>query len=146
MARPHGENVLTPPACASARVWSRSWKSFRWPTVCVLCAFAETVIVVFDATIPFEKQDPSQSSISPSVKVARWCWPSTNGDLIEDRQAVLADLREKTERLLPQIRGIRAVTVSGQTGDGLDRLMQAVVETDKVWNKRIFDGQAQSLA
>ncbi len=27
--------------------------------------------------------------------------------------------------------------ISGQTGDGLDRLMQAIIDTDKVWNRRI---------
>ena len=32
-------------------------------------------------------------------------------DLVEDPQAVLAELREKTERLLPQARGIRAVPI-----------------------------------
>jgi GTPase len=58
-------------------------------------------------------------------------------DMIDDRQAVLADLREKTERLLPQARGIRAITIAGQTGEGLERLMQAVIDTDKVWNRRI---------
>ncbi|MCB1444459.1 MAG: ribosome biogenesis GTPase Der [Rhizobiaceae bacterium] len=98
--------------------------------------FAETVIIVFDATIPFEKQD--LHIVDFVVREGRAAVLAFNKwDLIEDRQAVLADLREKTERLLPQVRGIRAVTVSGQTGDGLDRLMQAVVETDKVWNKRI---------
>ena len=98
--------------------------------------FAETVIIVFDATIPFEKQD--LHIVDFVVKEGRAAVLAFNKwDLIEDRQAVLAELREKTERLLPQVRGIRAVTVSGQTGEGLDRLMQAVVETDKVWNKRI---------
>ena len=98
--------------------------------------FAETVIIVFDATIPFEKQDlhivdfVAREGRAAVLAFNKW-------DLIEDRQAVLADLREKTERLLPQVRGIRAVTVSGQTGEGLDRLMQAVVDTDKIWNKRI---------
>src|SRR4029078_12989779 len=58
-------------------------------------------------------------------------------DLVEDPQAVLADLREKTERLLPQARGIRAVPISGQTGYGLDKLMQSIIDTDKVWNRRI---------
>jgi len=58
-------------------------------------------------------------------------------DLVEDPQAYLADLREKTERLLPQARGIRAVPISGQTGYGLDRLMQSIIDTDKVWNRRI---------
>ena len=51
--------------------------------------------------------------------------------------ADLADLREKTERLLPQARGIRAVPMSGQTGYGLEKLMQNIIDTDKVWNKRI---------
>ena len=98
--------------------------------------FAETVIIVFDATIPFEKQD--LHIVDFVVREGRAAVLAFNKwDLIEDRQAVLADLREKTERLLPQVRGIRAVTVSGQTGEGLDRLMQAVVDTDKVWNKRI---------
>jgi GTP-binding protein len=98
--------------------------------------FAETVIIVFDATIPFEKQD--LHIVDFVIKEGRAAVLAFNKwDLIEDRQAVLADLREKTDRLLPQARGIRAITVSGQTGDGLDRLMQAVVDTDKIWNKRI---------
>ena len=98
--------------------------------------FAETVIIVFDATIPFEKQD--LHIVDFVVREGRAAVLAFNKwDLIEDRQKVLADLREKTERLLPQVRGIRAVTVSGETGDGLDRLMQAVVDTDKVWNKRV---------
>jgi GTP-binding protein len=98
--------------------------------------FAETVVIVFDATIPFEKQD--LHIVDFVIKEGRAAVLAFNKwDLIEDRQAVLADLREKTERLLPQARGIRAITVSGQTGDGLDRLMQAIVDTDKIWNKRI---------
>jgi len=98
--------------------------------------FAETVIVVFDATIPFEKQD--LHIVDFVVREGRACVLAFNKwDLIEDRQKVLADLREKTDRLLPQVRGIRAVTVSGETGEGLDRLMQAVIEADKIWNKRI---------
>ncbi|TCL74674.1 ribosome biogenesis GTPase Der [Rhizobium sp. BK251] len=98
--------------------------------------FAETVVIVFDATIPFEKQD--LHIVDLVLREGRAAVLAFNKwDLIEDRQAVLADLREKTDRLLPQARGIRAVPISGQTGDGLDRLMQAIVDTDRVWNKRI---------
>ncbi|MBL0372097.1 ribosome biogenesis GTPase Der [Rhizobium sp. KVB221] len=98
--------------------------------------FAETVIVVFDATIPFEKQD--LHIVDFAVREGRAVVLAFNKwDLIEDRQKLLADLREKTDRLLPQIRGVRAVTVSGETGEGLDRLMAAVEETDKIWNKRV---------
>ncbi len=98
--------------------------------------FAEAVVILFDATIPFEKQDLHivdfvlREGRAAVLAFNKW-------DMIEDRQALLTDLREKTERLLPQARGIRAITISGQTGDGLDKLMQAVIETDRVWNRRI---------
>ncbi|TNM62911.1 ribosome biogenesis GTPase Der [Aliirhizobium smilacinae] len=98
--------------------------------------FAETVVIVFDATIPFEKQDLQLADLvlregrAAVLAFNKW-------DLIEDQQAVLTDLREKTERLLPQARGLRAVPISGETGYGLDKLMQEIIATDKVWNKRI---------
>ncbi len=98
--------------------------------------FAETVVIMFDATIPFEKQDLQivdfvlREGRAAVLAFNKW-------DLIDDPQAVLAELREKTDRLLPQARGIRAVPVSGQTGRGLDKLMQAVIETDRTWNRRI---------
>ena len=98
--------------------------------------FAETVVIVFDATIPFEKQD--LQIVDLVLREGRAAVLAFNKwDMIEDRQAVLADLREKTDRLLPQARGIRAVPISGQTGWGLDKLMQAIIDTDKIWNKRI---------
>ena len=98
--------------------------------------FAETVVIVFDATIPFEKQD--LQIVDLVLREGRAAVLAFNKwDLVEDPQAVLADLREKTDRLLPQARGIRAVPISGQTGYGLDKLMQNIVDTDRVWNKRI---------
>ncbi len=98
--------------------------------------FAETVVIVFDATIPFEKQD--LHIVDLVLREGRAAVLAFNKwDLVEHPQAVLADLREKTDRLLPQARGIRAVPISGQTGYGLDKLMQSIVDTDRVWNKRI---------
>ncbi|MBP2548794.1 GTP-binding protein [Neorhizobium galegae] len=98
--------------------------------------FAETVVIVFDATIPFEKQD--LQIVDLVLREGRAAVLAFNKwDLVEDPQALLAELREKTERLLPQARGIRAVPISGQTGYGLDKLMQNIIDTDMVWNKRI---------
>lgn len=98
--------------------------------------FAEVVIVVLDAAIPFEKQDLQIADLvlreGRALVLAFNKW-----DAIEERQETLAKLREMTERLLPQARGIRAVPVAGKTGEGLDKLMQAVVDTHKVWNIRI---------
>jgi GTP-binding protein len=102
--------------------------------------FAEVVIIVLDATIPFEKQDLQLADLivregrAPVIAFSKW-------DLIEDRQQTLAELREKTERLLPQVRGIQAVPVSAETGRGLDKLMDAVIRTHQVWNRRISTGK-----
>ncbi|MDQ6436049.1 ribosome biogenesis GTPase Der [Mesorhizobium sp. LHD-90] len=102
--------------------------------------FAEVVIVVFDATIPFEKQDLQIADLiiregrAPVIAFNKW-------DLIDTPQATLAELREKTERLLPQARGLRAVPISAETGRGLDRLMEEVVETHRVWNRRVSTGR-----
>ena len=102
--------------------------------------FAEIVIIVLDATIPFEKQDLQIADLiiregrAPVIAFNKW-------DLIDNPQELLAELREKTERLLPQVRGIQAVTVSAETGRGLDKLMDAVIKTHKVWNSRVSTGK-----
>jgi len=98
--------------------------------------FAEVVVIVLDAAVPFEKQDLQIADLvvregrAPVIVFNKW-------DLVDNRQEALTDLREKTERLLPQARGVRAVPVSGLTGTGLDRMMQAVVDTHRTWNRRI---------
>ena len=102
--------------------------------------FAEVVIIVLDATIPFEKQDLQIADLiaregrAPVIAFNKW-------DLIDNPQELLAELREKTERLLPQVRGVQAVPVSGETGRGLDRLMQSVMKTHEVWNTRVSTGR-----
>jgi GTPase len=102
--------------------------------------FAEVVVIVFDSQIPFEKQDLQLVDLivregrAPVIAFNKW-------DMIENRQETLAELREKTERLLPQIRGIRAVPISGQTGKGLDVLMDEIVQTHEIWNRRISTGR-----
>ena len=102
--------------------------------------FAEVVVIVFDATIPFEKQDLQIADLiiregrAPVLAFNKW-------DLVENPQELLAELREKTTRLLPQVRGLQAVTVSAETGRGLDKLMEAVEKTHRVWNRRISTGK-----
>lgn len=102
--------------------------------------FAEVVVVVLDSTIPFEKQDLQLADLvvreGRALVIAFNKW-----DLVESPQQALAELREKTERLLPQVRGVQAVPVSAETGRGLDKLMEAVVRTHVVWNRRISTGR-----
>jgi GTP-binding protein len=102
--------------------------------------FAEVVIIVLDATIPFEKQDLqivdliAREGRAPVIAFNKW-------DLIDNPNQLLSELREKASRLLPQLRGIQTVTVSSETGRGLERLMDAVLKTHETWNLRISTGR-----
>jgi GTP-binding protein len=99
--------------------------------------FAEVVVLVVDATQPFEKQDLQLADLIERegraivIAVDKW-------DLITSgRTARLKEIRDAADRLLPQIRGVALVPVSGLTGDGVDRLMKAVEKADAAWNKRM---------
>jgi GTP-binding protein len=98
--------------------------------------FSEVVVLLVDATIPFEKQDLTIADIAAregrAIVIALGKW-----DLIERRAETLKHLREEAERLLPQVKGCSVIPVSGATGFGLDELMKAVIATHEVWNKRI---------
>ncbi|MBV8849842.1 MAG: ribosome biogenesis GTPase Der, partial [Methylobacteriaceae bacterium] len=105
--------------------------------------FAEVVVLLVDGTIPFEKQDLTIADLAAKegralvIALSKW-------DLIEDRGARLSRLsrlREEAARLLPQVRGAPVIAVSGATGDGIDRLMGAIVTVHEVWNKRIATGK-----
>ena len=98
--------------------------------------FAEVVVVLLDAAIPFEQQDlriadlASREGRAVVVAVNKW-------DLERDRGEKLKTLRESFERLLPQLRGAPLVTVSAKTGRGLDRLHAAILKAHDVWNRRV---------
>ncbi|WP_372993107.1 ribosome biogenesis GTPase Der [Sulfitobacter sp.] len=102
--------------------------------------FAEVVVVLLDAEIPFEQQDLRIADLAERegravvIAVNKW-------DLETDKQGKLKDLRESFERLLPQLKGAPLVTVSAKTGRGLDRLQQAIMRAYDVWNRRITTAQ-----
>jgi GTP-binding protein len=98
--------------------------------------YAEVVVLLLDATIPFEKQDLALADLvereGRAMVIALNKW-----DLIEDKNAKLAELRLECERLLPQVRGIPLVTLSGLTGRNIDKLMQAIFEVERTWNSHV---------
>ena len=102
--------------------------------------FAEVVVVLLDAAIPFEQQDLRIADLAERegravvVAVNKW-------DIEDNKQAKLKDLRESFERLLPQLRGAPLVTVSARTGRGLDRLHTAIMRAYEVWNRRVTTAQ-----
>jgi GTPase len=98
--------------------------------------FAEVVILLLDAQKPFEEQDLRIADLieregrALTVGMNKW-------DLVEPRPGTMKKLREETDHWLPQVKGVPVVPISGLTGEGLDRLMQAVVDVHAVWNRRV---------
>ena len=98
--------------------------------------YAEVVVLMLDATIPFEKQDLALADLVERegralvIAVNKWY-------LIEDKNAALAHLREACERLLPQLRGVPLVTLSGLTGKNIDKLMDAIFAIERSWNAHV---------
>ena len=98
--------------------------------------FADCVIVMIDANAPFEKQDLTIADLIARegraivFAVNKW-------DLLENKAGGISRMREKLDRLLPQVAGAPLVATSARTGEGLDRLEAAVTEADKAWNTRI---------
>ncbi|WP_439634131.1 ribosome biogenesis GTPase Der [Glycocaulis sp.] len=98
--------------------------------------FAEIVLLLVDAEHPLEKQDLTIADRVESegrgliVLVTKW-------DLVKEKQAMLAELREEFERMLPQVRGAPLIPVSALTGFGLDKIMPAVVALHKNWSVKV---------
>jgi GTP-binding protein len=98
--------------------------------------FAEVVIVLMDTERPFEEQDLRIADLVQRegralvLGMNKW-------DLMERKPGAAGKLREEADHWLPQVKGVPIVAVSGMQGDGLDRLMQAVVDAYAVWNRRV---------
>jgi GTP-binding protein len=98
--------------------------------------FAEVVVLIMDATAPFEKQDLQLADLvaeeGRALVLALNKW-----DLVPDRAARLRELRADLDETLTQVRGVPMVPISALTGEGLDRLMEAVLAVHKTWNARV---------
>ncbi len=98
--------------------------------------FAEVVVVLMDAAGAFEDQDLRIADLVERegralvIAISKW-------DLKEHDGGAIGKMRDEADRRLQQVRGVPVVAVSGLTGEGLDRMMKAVVETHAVWNKRV---------
>jgi GTP-binding protein len=98
--------------------------------------FAEVVIVLIDAQTPFEEQDTRIADLVERegraivIAVNKW-------DLVEPEPGAQSRLQAHVDRLLPQIKGVPVVTLSARSGEGLDRLMGAVLKAHAVWNRRV---------
>jgi GTP-binding protein len=98
--------------------------------------FAEVVVVLLDVDNAFEEQDQKIADLIESegravvIAVNKW-------DLKDRAPGDISKLREKAKEKLTQLPEVPLVAVSALTGEGLERLMQAIVDAFAVWNKRI---------
>ena len=97
--------------------------------------FADCVIVIIDATQPFEKQDLTIADLiaregrAVVFAVNKW-------DLKEDKNGAISKLRQQLDESLPQIAGAALVAISARTGEGHSRLPDAILAADRAWNSR----------
>jgi len=98
--------------------------------------FAEVVIVLVDAQAPFEEQDTRIADLvereGRAVVIA-----FNKVDTVERAPGARTRLRDQTDRVLPQIKGVPVVALSARTGEGIEALMTAVMEAYAVWNRRV---------
>src|ERR1700760_3343916 len=98
--------------------------------------FAEVVVLMMDAQNRFEEQDLRIADLIERegralvLAVNKW-------DLMERQPNQISALRTDVDHLLPQVKGMPIVAVSGLMGEGIDRLMSAIEEAYAVWNKRV---------
>lgn len=98
--------------------------------------FAEVVVLMMDAERRFEEQDlriadlVAREGRALVIAINKW-------DLVDKKGGMISELRADADRLLPQVRGTPLVAVSGLTGEGIERLMAAIGDAYRVWNKRV---------
>jgi len=102
--------------------------------------FAEVVVVLMDSGRPFEEQDIRIADLVQRegralvIGMNKW-------DLAERKPGAAGKLQESADYELPQVRGVPIAALSGLRGEGLDRLMQAIVDAYAVWNRRVTTNQ-----
>ena len=98
--------------------------------------FADCVIVMLDATQAFEKQDLTIADLIAHEGRAV-VFVANKFDLVENRPSMIKDMRERLDNSLPQLVGAPLVAISAQTGEGIDRIVPAVIAACAAWNKRV---------
>jgi GTP-binding protein len=96
--------------------------------------FADVVVLLMDAQAPFEEQDLRIADLIERegralvIGMNKW-------DLMQKAHA--GKLRGEVDHWLPQVKGVPIAAMSGQTGEGVERLMQGIVDGHAVWNRRV---------
>ncbi len=98
--------------------------------------FSQVVVVLLDATCFLEKQDLSiidyviDEGRALVVIVNKW-------DLVKNKAEIKAEIEYQVAKTLNNVNGVIIEYISALKAENLEKLMQSVIETFKIWNKRI---------
>lgn len=98
--------------------------------------FAQVVVLLMDATIPFDKQDLQIADLCERegralvIGVTKW-------DLVQNKSESAKWLRSEAARLLPQLKGVPVIMFSGLTGKSVDRLLPAIERVHIDWSAKV---------
>jgi GTPase len=102
--------------------------------------FAEVVVLLLDATLGLEAQDLRiadkvlQEGRALIIALSKW-------DVAEAPPSLFQGVRTALDEGLAQVKGLPLLTVSGETGRGIDQLLQAAHDVREAWSKRVSTGQ-----
>lgn len=103
-------------------------------------SFANVVVLLLDATEALERQNLTiarqviEEGRGLVVALNKW-------DLVTDRSGLMADVHHRLEHSLAQLRGVPVVRLSALNGEGINKLMPAVVDVFKRWQARVTTAQ-----
>ncbi len=101
---------------------------------------AEVVILCVDAVEGLHEQDLQLARLIE--REGRACVLVLNKwDAVADRNLTRKAISDRLETSLAQMKGIPVVTLSGLTGQGIDKLLPAVRKAHEIWNSRIATGE-----
>ncbi len=102
--------------------------------------YAQVVVVVMDAEQPLEKQDNTIAALVENegramvIAINKW-------DTVKEKDAFIKAFRQRFEKVLPQIKGVPVVPISGATNYNIGKLFNACFEAYSIWNTRIGTGE-----
>ena len=102
--------------------------------------FAEVVVLLLDATRGLEAQDLRiadqvlREGRALVIALNKW-------DVAEHQSSLFNGVRGALDEGLAQVKGVPLLTVSAETGKGLDTLIQVAFETREAWSRRVTTGQ-----
>src|SRR5215469_7967912 len=106
--------------------------------------FAEVVILVIDATAGVQRQDLAIARLiadeGRAIVLAANKW-----DMVAAPKKTLEDMAERISESLPQLAGLKPLTLSAATGAGVARLLPAVLKAHAAWNHRVPTGALNRL-